>query len=110
MKLLTFQAKVFGWEPFSKTVPDAPDVQAGGEVSDAVVVFMHMDTNDESEERRSRVGLREKFCWLERRGTLGPGSTRMRTRTWAMGVSICVGPIQCPHLICVCSARSMILL
>jgi len=55
MKLLTFQAKVFGWEPFSKTVPDAPDIHEGGQVSDAVVVFMHMDAKDESEERRSRV-------------------------------------------------------
>jgi len=55
MKLLTFQAKTFGWEPFSKTVPDAPDVSEGGQVTDAVVVFMHLEGGDQDPDQRARV-------------------------------------------------------
>ena len=55
MKLLTFQARSFSWQPFSKTLPEAPD--AGGEqtVAEAVVVFYHAERKDEGESERPRV-------------------------------------------------------
>jgi hypothetical protein len=55
MKMLTFQAKHFGWEPFSKTLPDVVDVQEGDRVEDAIVVFLHLEAKDENTEERSRV-------------------------------------------------------
>ena len=55
MKMLTFQAKEFGWAPFSKTLPDVTDVEQGDQVQECVVVFLHLETKDESDEERSRV-------------------------------------------------------
>lgn len=53
MRLLTFQAKRFGWRPFTQTLDDAPDPGPPGEVTDAVVAFVHAEPGDE--DQRSRV-------------------------------------------------------
>ena len=55
MKLLTFQARAFGWKTFSKTLPDVPDQEIDQTVNDAVVVFLHAGKEDEEEEARKRV-------------------------------------------------------
>jgi len=46
MRLLTFQAKRFRWKSFSKTIPEAEDVDVDEAVDDAVVVFVHAEEKD----------------------------------------------------------------
>jgi hypothetical protein len=46
MKLLTFQARRFRWKSFSKTVPEAEDLDVDETVEDAVVVFLHAEARD----------------------------------------------------------------
>jgi hypothetical protein len=57
MKLLMFLAKQFTFRPFEKTLPDAGD--GGGEVqlTDAAVVFVHAEPQDETD----AAGLETKF-------------------------------------------------
>ena len=57
MKLLMFLAKQFTFRPFEKTMPDAGD--GGGEVqlTDAAVVFVHAEPQDETD----AAGLETKF-------------------------------------------------
>ncbi len=57
MKLLMFLAKQFTFRPFEKTLPDAGD--GGGEVrvTDAAVVFVHAEPQDETD----ATGLETKF-------------------------------------------------
>lgn len=53
MKLLTFQAKRFRWKSFSKTLPEAEDLDVDQTVEEAVVVFLHAEAEDEA--RRASV-------------------------------------------------------
>lgn len=46
MRLLMFQAKRFWWKSFSKTLENVEDIQAEDQVTDAVVVFMHVEAKD----------------------------------------------------------------
>ena len=46
MKLLTFQAKRFRWKSFSKTLPEAQDLEVDQTVEEAVVVFLHAEERD----------------------------------------------------------------
>ena len=46
MRLLMFQAKRFWWKSFSKTLDEVEDIQAEEEVTDTVVVFMHVEAKD----------------------------------------------------------------
>jgi len=46
MKLLTFQAKRFRWKSFSKTLPDAEELDVDESVEEAVVVFAHAEESD----------------------------------------------------------------
>jgi hypothetical protein len=55
MKLLTFQAREFGWKSFSKTLEEASDERVDEHVSEAVVVFLHAEEADVEEEARKRV-------------------------------------------------------
>jgi len=57
MKLLMFLAKQFTFRPFEKTLPDAGD--GGGEVSvtDAAIIFVHAEPQDEAD----TAGLETKF-------------------------------------------------
>lgn len=57
MKLLMFLARQFAFRPFERTLPAAAD--AGGEVrvTDAVVIFVHAEPQDEID----AAGLETKF-------------------------------------------------
>ena len=63
MRILTFLARSFTWEPHSQTLPDAPPAEAGT-VTDAVIAFMHIEAKDEAD--RSRVFRRtlKHLKWL----------------------------------------------
>lgn len=54
MRALTFLADRFAWSPFSQTLDDAPPA-APGEVTDAVVAFLHVEPGDVREERAGKV-------------------------------------------------------
>lgn len=47
MKLLLFQAKRFYWKSFSKTLESAPDQDVVETVTEAVVIFLHAEAEDE---------------------------------------------------------------
>ena len=66
MKLLTFQARSFGWKSFQKTLPEARDVEVDETVEDAVVVFLHGEARDMEEEQRKRAfrGTLKHIKWL----------------------------------------------
>lgn len=60
MKLLCFQARHFGWKSFSKTLDEiggdkVADVTVADELRDCVVVFAHIESQDEPAEERKRV-------------------------------------------------------
>ncbi len=57
MKLLTFQAERFSWAPFSQTLDDAPPeaAHATGAVTEAVVVFVHVEAGDQPPDARRRA-------------------------------------------------------
>src|SRR5262245_23876226 len=63
MKLLLFQAKKFYWKSFFKTLEDMPDQEVAETVSEAVVVFLHAEAEDET-----KLGLETKLAknikWL----------------------------------------------
>ena len=52
MRMLTFLARSFAWQPFSQTLADAPPAESG-KLKDAVISFIHVEQKDEAE--RSRV-------------------------------------------------------
>ena len=55
MKLLCFQAKRFRWKTHSKTLPDVPDREVDQEVAEALVVFLHAQVDDASDDRSTSV-------------------------------------------------------
>lgn len=64
MRLLTFQARRFAWTPFSKTVETAPDVEEGGEVTEAVVAWIHAEAHDEADEKRVFRHALKHIKWI----------------------------------------------
>ena len=63
MRVLTFMARSFAWEPFSQTLPDAPPAQPGA-VTDAVVAFIQVEAKDEAEYARAFRHLLKHLKWL----------------------------------------------
>ena len=57
MKLLMFLAKQFTFRPFEKTLPDASDSGGEVQVTDAAVIFVHAEPQDETDP----AGLETKF-------------------------------------------------
>lgn len=55
MKLLTFLAERFFWEPFSQTLEDAIEMPAPDGAEDAVVVFFQIEAKDQQEDVRPKV-------------------------------------------------------
>ncbi len=55
MKLLTFQARRFGWKAFSKTLDTASEEPVQGNLEEVIVVFVHAQAADEPDEVRARV-------------------------------------------------------
>lgn len=45
MRLLTFLARSFAWQPHSQTLPDAPPAQPGA-VEEAVIAFIQVESRD----------------------------------------------------------------
>ncbi|MGW8273286.1 MAG: threonyl-tRNA synthetase editing domain-containing protein [Thermodesulfovibrionales bacterium] len=64
MKLVLFYAHGFSFKTASKSLPDVPDVSLEKAVKDAVVIFFHVEAEDEG----NRPGVIEKFVkntkWL----------------------------------------------
>ncbi|NOZ49763.1 MAG: hypothetical protein GXP37_06895 [Chloroflexi bacterium] len=63
MKILTFLARHFAWEPFSQTLDEATPAQ-GGAVDDAVIAFIHVELHDESEHSRVFRHTLKHLKWL----------------------------------------------
>ena len=63
MRVLTFLARSFSWQPFSQTLPDAPPATSG-EVMDAVVAFIQVEMKDEEAYARSFRHLLKHLKWL----------------------------------------------
>ena len=63
MRILTFLARNFAWEPFSQTLPDAPPA-ASGAVTEAVIAFMHVEAQDESNYARVFRRTLKHLKWL----------------------------------------------
>ena len=57
MKLLMFLSKEFTFRPFEKTLPEAEDSGSEVQVSEAAVVFVHCEPQDEAD----LAGLETKF-------------------------------------------------
>jgi len=57
MKLLMFLAKQFTFRPFEKMLPDASDSGSEVQVTDAAVIFVHAEPQDETDP----AGLETKF-------------------------------------------------
>jgi len=55
MKLLTFLAKRFWWRSYSKTLEEVEETQAEDSLEEAVVVFVHAEQKDQTDEARKRV-------------------------------------------------------
>jgi hypothetical protein len=64
MKLLMFQAKRFWWKSFSKTLEDAPDVDVEETVTEAVVVFLHAEEQDQAEGNAPLTKVLKNVKWL----------------------------------------------
>jgi len=63
MRLLTFLARSFAWEPFSQTLDDAPPAQSG-DATDAVVAFMHVEAADQQDRARVFRHTLKHLKWL----------------------------------------------
>jgi len=55
VRLLTFQARRFAWEPYSRTLDEADETPPAGEKLETVVAFLHCEVQDEGPEDRTRV-------------------------------------------------------
>jgi hypothetical protein len=63
MRILTFLARSFSWQPFSQTLPDAPPARPG-DVTDAVVAFIQVEAKDEDDYARAFRHLLKHLKWL----------------------------------------------
>jgi hypothetical protein len=64
MRLLTFQAEHFAWRSFSKTLPEVADVDVDASVTDALVVFMHIEDADAEDHKRVFKHTLKHLKWL----------------------------------------------
>jgi transcriptional regulator of aromatic amino acid metabolism len=55
MKLLCFQAKRFRWKTHSKTLPEVRDREVDQEVAETLVVFVHAEAFDGTDDRSMSV-------------------------------------------------------
>ncbi len=63
MRVLTFLARSFSWEPFSQTLPDAPPASSG-QVRDAVVAFIQVEAQDTADRSRTFRHVLKHLKWL----------------------------------------------
>jgi hypothetical protein len=59
-----FQAKRFWWKSFSKTLNDVPDVEVEETVTEAVVVFVHAEEEDETKGNHLLTKVLKNIKWL----------------------------------------------
>ena len=62
--MLTYQAKQFDWMPHHKTVPDVPDVTEGGQCRECVVVWLHVENDDQKEPVRVIRQTLKHIKWI----------------------------------------------
>ncbi len=63
MKLLLFQVKSFYWKSFSKTLEEVEEQEVEERVSDAVVAFLHAETED-PEKTKLETKILKNIKWL----------------------------------------------
>ncbi len=63
MRVLTFLARSFAWQPYSQTLPDAPPAHPG-QVADAVVAFIQIEARDQEDRARAFRHLLKHLKWL----------------------------------------------
>lgn len=64
MKILMFGTPRFWYKSFEKTLPAAPDVNVENTVTDAVVIFIHVEPKDEERPRPARTKLLKNIKWM----------------------------------------------
>lgn len=64
MKILMFLSKEFTFHPFEKTLPDANDSAGGEELTDAVVVFVHSEPQDEADPSGLETRFVKNIKWI----------------------------------------------
>jgi hypothetical protein len=64
MKILMFLAKEFTFRPFEKTLPDAKDSAGEEGVTDAVVVFVHSELQDEADPSGLETRFVKNIKWI----------------------------------------------
>lgn len=69
MKLLLFQAQKFYWKSFSKTLDDVPQQDVEEMVLDALVVFLHAETEDETKPKLETKTVKN-IKWLANKSNL----------------------------------------
>ena len=55
MKLLCFQARLFRWKSHAKTLAEFPDQNVDEEVAETIVVFVHAEASDATDDRQTSV-------------------------------------------------------
>lgn len=70
MRILSFLARSFAWQPHSQTLPDAPPA-LGGAVADAVVAFIHIEARDEDERASVSRQTLKHLKWLANKKGFG---------------------------------------
>lgn len=63
MRVLTFLARSFSWQPYSQTLSDVPPAHSGA-VTDALVAFIQVETSDEEDYARAFRHLLKHLKWL----------------------------------------------
>ena len=63
MKILSFQAEYFSWEPFSQTI-ELADERISGEVKDVAVFWLHVEKKDELNHKRTCKYCLKHIKWI----------------------------------------------
>ena len=71
MRLLTYQAKRFDWAPHSKTLMSAADQEDGGSVRNCVVVWLHVEQADQTDEGRIFRHVLKHVKWIANKRKMG---------------------------------------
>ena len=64
MRMLTYQARHFAWQPFQKTLETAPSIDEGGEAHDAVVAWIHAEIQDPDDDSRVVRHCLKHIKWI----------------------------------------------
>lgn len=69
MRILSFLARSFAWQPHSQTLPDAPPAQAGA-ANEAVIAFIQVERRDETHRDRAFRQSLKHLKWLANKRSL----------------------------------------